>query len=418
MIARTCRWLCLCLLMLSCADVLSAQATAAPSTAEATTSLSPVQVKMIRIPGLVYRGKDYQNTNWSKICQTPDGRIWFSGGDHRGSDKISDLNYEMPWGFGNTVVASYAKGESQARREFELDAASGIISNAQTPGHGKIHSNIVCDARGRIYTAGYRGSSYEQENADYGFSRSYAGGMVVRYNPSSQTTEALGIPAPGGACVALYFDEPHGMLNGLSVDRGLFWRMNVNTREVFRYEPVGRANLREMIVDRNGDCYFTNDFGGLTRFRQATETFEDLPIKIPGLRAWTVSSKNVVYAVSTEGMVWSYDVAAGSIKEYGHVVGRPDKKVYTPNIALDEARSKIYFIAGSHDITLGGKPILVTLDLATGAFKLLGRMDDVLGCYGSLVTKEHTVYFSCYARDRSEKNETRPFLVEYEPAQR
>jgi hypothetical protein len=45
----------------------------------------------------------------------------------------------------------------------ELDIASVIYSNAETPGHGESHSNIVADSKGNIYFAGYMRLSYNYE---------------------------------------------------------------------------------------------------------------------------------------------------------------------------------------------------------------------------------------------------------------
>lgn len=44
----------------------------------------------------------------NKICETPDGRIWFSGCDHWGSDAFDTAyRYDRLWGFGNTTVCRY-----------------------------------------------------------------------------------------------------------------------------------------------------------------------------------------------------------------------------------------------------------------------------------------------------------------------
>ena len=40
-----------------------------------------------------------------------------------------------------------------------------------------------------------------------------------------------------------------------------------------------------MIMDHNGNCYFANEFDGLTRYNPDTDTFTDLDMKIPGLRS-------------------------------------------------------------------------------------------------------------------------------------
>ena len=37
--------------------------------------------------GLKWKNESAQNTSWNKITETPDGKIWFCGGDHWGTDE-------------------------------------------------------------------------------------------------------------------------------------------------------------------------------------------------------------------------------------------------------------------------------------------------------------------------------------------
>jgi len=399
-----------------------------------------IQLKTYIAEGLTWKGQSAQNTNWNKITETPDGRIWFCGADHWGTDAVigsfnkSD-NYERPWGFGNTAICSYDPVADKVSLELELDEASAIYSNAETPGHGKIHGNIASDSKGMLYFAGYMGMSYMHEYTRAWYPKSYAGGSLIRYNPATKDVDYLGIPIPYGATAGLYYDEKRNILNGITPDRAKFWRVNLTTMELNRYESVARMSrledrVREMIMDRNGSCYFANDLGGLTKFDPDTEEFMDIDIKIPGklmdFRASVVSSKNIIYAISTDGFVWSFDPGTNRLENYGHVIGNPDQGHYTPNIALDEEWGRLYFIAGNHGgaILESALEILTVLDLKTKKFHWIGQLDHVEGCFGALCTKDHTVYFSCFGnyytgndieRDSQGKPITRPYLVKYNP---
>jgi len=183
-------------------------------------------------------------------------------------------------------------------------------------------------------------------------------------------------------------------------------------------------------MDNEGFCYFANDVGGLTKFNPDTEVFTDIDIKLPGklmdFRASVVSSKNIIYAISTDGFVWSFDPQTNKLDEFGHVIGMPDQGHYTPNIALDEEWGRLYFIAGNH----GGKvvetalEILTILDIRSKKFFWAGQVEGVEGCFGALTAKDHTVYFSCFGnyitggeveKDIHGKPITRPYLVKYNP---
>jgi hypothetical protein len=406
----------------------------------AISKLKKVQLKMYPVEGLVWKGQSLLNSNWNKITQTPDGKVWYCGGDHWGTDEITgpfekSESYERLWGFGNTVIAYYDPRLDKSFAALELDKASSIYSNAETPGHGKSHSNIVSDSKGNIYFAGYMGLSYNHEYTGAYFPKSYAGAALIRYNPTTKAVDNFGIPFPNGAVVALYYDEKRNTLNGITVDRARFFRVNLTTMELHRYESVARMSrvedrVREMIMDKEGFCYFSNDIGGLTKFNPDTETFTDLDIKLPGklmdFRSSVVSSKNIIYAISTDGFVWSLDPKTNKLEDFGHVLGMPEQGHYTPNIALDEEWGRLYFMAGNHggDVLESALEVITVFDLVRKKFHWLAQVENVEGCFGSLVSKNHVVYFSCFGstykdnvllRDQKGATITRPYLIKYNP---
>ena len=403
-------------------------------------NIKKIRLKMIPAGGLIWNGEKTQNSNWNKISESPDGRIWFVGGDHWGTDGISGTwdkgdRYDRLWGFGNTTLSYYDPKLDKAVVSLEFNRASSIYSNAETPGHGKSHSDIVADSKGRIYFAGYLGGSYNHEYTRAYYPKSYAGGALIRYNPATNYVENFGIPFPNGGIVALKYDEKRNILNGMTVDRAKFWRVNLTTMELFRYESIGRMSrvtdrVREMIMDNEGFCYFANDIGGLTKFNPGTEEFTDIDIKLPGklmdFRASVVSSKNIIYAITSDGFVWSFDTKTNRLEEFGHIIGMPGQGHYTPNIALDEEWGRLYFIAGNHGgVILEEALELVTfLDLKKKKFHWIGRVEGLEGCFGALVAKDHTVYFSSFGHlyennklelGKDGKPTTRPYLIKYVP---
>lgn len=409
-------------------------------------NIRKIRLDMYPAGGLLWKGESAQNTNWNKITETPDGRIWFCGGDHWGTDQITGPwekgeSYERPWGFGNTTISYYDPklkksfvATDEDKHALELDRSSAIYSNAETPGHGKSHSNITSDSKGRIYYAGYMGLSYRHEYTRAYYPKSYSGGALVRYDPATKDVDYFGVPYPNAGIVGIYYDEKRNIINGITVDRAKFFRVNLTTMELNHYESVARMSrvedrVREMIMDRNGVCYFANDVGGLTRFDPDTEVFTDIDITLPGklmdFRASVVSSKNIIYAITTDGFVWSFDPKRNKLENYGHVIGMPEQGHYTPNIALDEEWGRLYFMAGNH----GGKvlesalEILTVLDLNKKKFYWIGQVEGVEGCFGALVGRDHSVYFSSFGHlyqnnkvvtDKEGKAVTRPYLIRYE----
>ena len=104
----------------------------------------------------------------------------------------------------------------------------------------------------------------------------------------------------------------------------------------------------------------------------------------------------------------------------------PEQGHYTPNIALDEEWNRLYFMAGNHggNVLETALEIITVLDLKKKKFYWLAQAEGVEGCFGSLVNKNHTVYFSCFghtnkddqgSRNKKDASVTRPFLLKYDP---
>jgi outer membrane protein assembly factor BamB len=428
--------------VLMAAAVLGMTALASPPPGELGDGLREIPFRKFMAKGLLWKGINYQEANYNKICETSDGRIWFSGGDHEGTDRLwRKERYDRPWGFGNTAVCAYDPRTDSVELAFEVNRASAVFSNAETPGHGKIHSGIVADSKDILYTAGYMGSSYDHEGSGAFYPKSYAGGAILRYDSRTGRLDNLGIPCPAGGVVCLNYDEKRDVVHGLSVDRCRYWRVNLETRELRLYGLEGRMNsARDMIVDQDGGVYFPNEHGSLTRFDPDTENFADLDLKLPSdpsmvLRGHVVTSDNVIYGITFNGTVWMADPKTGTSKTFGHLFGRPDVRSYNPAPCLDEAWGRIYFLGGTSGLRKDDKKILTVFDIREEKFYYLGLVDVHKTCYGSLVARDHTLYFCVSTWETDENGRTvappqegyenmydpsntkmmRPYLVRIEP---
>jgi len=54
-------------------------------------NLKVVKLKTYLVGGLVWKGESVLNSNWNKITETPDGKVWYCGGDHWGMYVTVDL---------------------------------------------------------------------------------------------------------------------------------------------------------------------------------------------------------------------------------------------------------------------------------------------------------------------------------------
>ena len=89
--------------------------------AQPSADIKQIYLKMYPAGGLMWKGESTQYTNWNKICEDKKGRIWFSGGDHWGSDRkggIYEDRYERPLGFGETTICYYDPQKDEAYVAF------------------------------------------------------------------------------------------------------------------------------------------------------------------------------------------------------------------------------------------------------------------------------------------------------------
>ena len=93
------------------------------SYAQPTSDIKQIFPKMYPAGGLMWKGETTQNTSWNKICEDKQGRIWFSGGDHWGTDRKGGTfedRYDRPWGYGNTTVCYYDPKKGKAFNYWNL----------------------------------------------------------------------------------------------------------------------------------------------------------------------------------------------------------------------------------------------------------------------------------------------------------
>ena len=55
------------------------------------SDIKQVYPKMYPAEGLIWKGRSVQESCWNKICEDPQGRIWFTGGDHWGTDRSGGI---------------------------------------------------------------------------------------------------------------------------------------------------------------------------------------------------------------------------------------------------------------------------------------------------------------------------------------
>ena len=369
-----------------------------PGQGQPRSDIREVKVKRYVAPGNIWKGETVMETNWNKICEDPQGRIWFSGGDHWGTDRTNVAGqYERPWGFGNTVVSFYDPKSDTVTEVFELDRKARSSPTSRPRGTAR-STPISCPTRRAI--SGRPGTwvpPTTTSSPTRTIPKSYAGGAILKYDPRTRKTQYFGVPAPFGGTVALYLDEKRSTVHGFSVDRGTVLEAQYRhprvpplrdqrprrrprddhgpRRHVLFRERIQRPHpVRSRQRNVRGPADHDSRTSGLGRSPPGMSSTASRRRASCG--AWTrrpTRSRNTA--------TWSASRKSGSIRRTWR---------------LTRQWGRLYMIAGGHGITLSGMPILTIFDLKAKKFYWPGKID-VDGCYGAVCGRDHTVYFSCYA---------------------
>jgi hypothetical protein len=352
--------------------------------------------------GLVPLSEEFLvNSMWGNILLAEDGWVYAGGGNHAtigGEVWLFRYNSET----GKSEVCS------------SLSDVLGVRAATTAVGESKIHTRICEGKDGKVYFGTMQGGiGHLSKLPHYWHPDQYEGGHLFEYDPETEVTRDLGIPIRGEGLQTMVMDRERNVLYLVTWPKKTFLKHDLNTHEtsvygVFGWSPTSEDKVkihlgRELILTAEGRVYATNNFGCLVRYDPDTDALEDTDIKVrenDSLRIHVRTKAGIIYFATSLGYLFRMDPKTEEIEPLGQVT--PYDSVYTPNMALSNDETKLYYLAGSHGSYVGGGLMCVEFDIEKRTHKVFGVLDPrffLSYCYGVCVDEKDRVIFAVHGGD-------------------
>lgn len=362
-----------------------------PWTAEASVEAAVVQEPSGDTAGValaMYPRPDYEGKPWSHWGQgmvSADGRFFSAIGDHHGAD-------------GNSFIYEYDLTTMTLTRIVDVLATVGHEPGAW--GYGKVHAQMAAGACDQIYVATYWGN-----RRGLTFTNGYEGDLLLRLDPSSRTTEEVGVILPNHGVASMAASPDGSLIYAEAADpfgqkAGSFVALDPATGEVvFSDDDEAHGGYRSIAVAADGSAYITWNDSGLARYDPETNSLEATGITMPGglLRAVTVpDAEGRIYAVSRDPAVFFVIEPDGEVRELGPADG------YTASMALAPDGGHFYYIPDAHGGAWEDGTPLIAVDTATGESSVVVELNPLVeshfglragGTYNVVVSADGSTVF-------------------------
>lgn len=362
-----------------------------PWTSEATAGAAVVQEPSGDTPGValaLYPRPDYEGKPWSHWGQglvTSDGRFFSAIGDHQGAD-------------GNSFIYEYDPTTMTLTRV--VDVLATVEHQPGAWGYGKIHAQMVAGPCDQVYVATYWGT-----RRGLTFTNGYEGDLLLRLDPSSRTTEEVGVILPEHGVASMAASPDGSLIYAEAADPfgqkvGSFLALDPATGDVvFSDDDAAHGGYRSIAVAADGSAYITWNDAGLARYDPATNSLEETGILMPGaiLRAVTApDAEGRIYAVSRDPAVFFVIEPDGEITELGPADG------YTASMALAPDGEHFYYIPDAHGGAWEEGTPLIAVDTTTGESTVVVELNPLVeshfglragGTYNVVVSADGSTVF-------------------------
>jgi len=348
---------------------------------EVAVAKTPPTVYVRLFKDLPDGGKGTLWSGWGDGCLASNGKYYTAIGDHL------DIH-------GGTGQSRLYEFDPAAKSLKMVVNTREVIPDAKLAG-GKVHARLEEAADGWLYYASYWGKVPKDADWDAGF----RGSALLRFDPRTGKAECLGVPVPKQGLPTSRMDAKRGVIYFLAVYSGDLVVYDIAARQV-KYRASGdvQEGNRNIILDADGNAYFSTKDGTLARYRPDTRDVEATKAKLPAsarepppsdegassgkarssretkkgvptLRSSTVPARSgIVYGMTHAGMMFAFDPKAETIRDLGPNFGTGD---YTAVVLLSPDEKYLYYAPGSHGSDVRHGAALVQFEIATGRRKVL-----------------------------------------------
>ncbi|MFA6132702.1 MAG: hypothetical protein WC869_01645 [Phycisphaerae bacterium] len=295
-------------------------------------------------------------------------------------------------GVGNTLEDIDGRGQS---RIYELDPASGNVrlfadvrATLSDPliCAGKLQARLDQGRDGKIYLATHCGLPPSEAAQAAG----YKGSAIIAFDPNGGQVELIDVPAHGDGMPASRLDAQRMLLYTFATPSNHLLIYDLMERKVvFRGLGESVSGTRHIMLDRDGNAYFTVNRGFLARYSPETNLVEMTAAQLPmsrrhseisrtgnKLRASTEpTSDGTIYGMTHHGVLFAFEPHARTLRELGPNL---DDGVYTVTLALSRNEKYLYYsLTAPEGASLYGVPI-IQYELATGRRKAIAFLGDAI----------------------------------------
>lgn len=352
--------------------------------------------------GLIPLADDFLvNSMWGNILLADDGYIYSGGGNH---ETIG----------GEVWLFRFDPKTGKSRVCSSISDVLGVRAATTAVGESKIHTRICQGKDGKIYFGTMQGGiGHISKLPHYWHPDQYEGGHLFEYDPCTEITRDLGIPVRCEGLQTMVMDKERNVLYLITWPKKTFLKYDLNTHRttiygVFGWSPTSKEKVkihlgRELIITDKGMIYAINNFGCLFRYNPDTEVLEDTDIMVrenDSLRIHVRTKEGIIYFATSLGYLFRMDPETEAIEPMGQVT--PYNSIYTPNMALSNDETKLYYLAGSHGAYVGGGMMCVEFDIKKRSHKVMGILDPrfyLSYCYGVCMDKGGSLVFAVHGGD-------------------
>ena len=278
-------------------------------------------------------------SHWGEGVVASNGRYYTAIGDHQGVD-------------GNSFLYEYDPSTKQLKVVGDILDAFGAHQSGSW-GYGKVHGQISEDSCGQLYFNTYWGT-----RRGLTYSGSYAGDLLMRYDPAVGQLVSLGVPMEKMGTPStqlwkagsLFYGEANFPASGEASWPGgkTFWVYDIVRGEVIFRSPemIAHGSGRDIAVDQDGRAYYYGGHGDLLRYDPSTNSQEQVAsfTHAGQLRASSAPAPDgkIFMTTNKSDHAYLFDPSDASLIHLGALAGD------AADIALSKSGEVAYFTPGAH----------------------------------------------------------------------
>ncbi len=305
---------------------------------------------------------------------------------------------------------------------------------------GKVHSQILEGADGKMYFATDGGESREEYLMNH--PQGYYSGLLLRWDPRAEILEQLGTGLPNESIKDIALDNVGGLVYGVSYPSVHLLLFDPGSNYLRDLGRVGSDHVPRCIFsDRWGNAYYVDwrqrlikyerDTGRLLFSEQSIQWFPGTTGEqiITGIPTYATDTElGIIYLITYSNMLVAFRPqrrGIGEIEILGPTVDsdKTPPPGYSPNSAFADNGKLYYFVGGHNRYVVKDTTLLMEFDPVTGKRRValkfpLDVVSEVTGC--DVKDAQGNLYIcgrrrAADAQDMGESGASRPFLLIFNP---